>query len=116
MIRESIWCAEGRPTEACIGISLDPGDWCIIRESKEWKAFLELLDRYESRDSLQRRLKDLDLEEKATNEQVQAAIADPVRPVTVHNRPSSATTNNEQVRRPILQRLKKWISGDASGS
>ena len=116
MIQESIWCADGHPIEACIGVSLDPCDWYTIRESEEWKAFRKLVERYESRDSLQRRLKELDLAERATNEQVLAAISSPGCPVTVHNRSSSAEANIGHQSHPILRRLKKWIRGDAIGS
>ena len=114
-ISERIWCEENRPIEADIWFSLDPADWYELRETDAWKEVVRLVEAYGSRDNLLRRLEELDLQERATTEQVQTLLDRDCQAI-VRNIRHVEDASKEPPRRPIWQRLMKWIRGDGIGS
>lgn len=105
-ITESILCADDRPIEVNIQLSLDPYDWYELRETDAWKEIERLVSDFGSRDNLIRRLEALDLKERATSEQVQTALCH-AHPEVFCTEQHTESLNKEHPHRPIWQRLKR---------
>ena len=110
---KNTWYAEDHPTEVDILLRLDPYDWYELKDTDAWKEVERLIGAFGSRDNLLRRLEALNLKEKATSEQVLSCLPPPHQ-AAPYMSPQTDTENKEPPRRPIWQRLKRWISGDRS--
>lgn len=105
-IEENILSSESGFQGVYIRLILDPYDWYELKETDAWKQVERMVEDFGSRDNLIRRLEALNLQERATNEQVQTALCQEF-PEAFDRSQQKVPENTEHQHRSLWQKLMK---------